>query len=333
MQSGGKVNENDTDTVPAMLTPGEYVINKDAAQKIGRDKLDQLNRTDKKKKASKLGDGLYPAHMADGGTVDPSDPAAAWALNQLPEGERTILTQMATAGSPAMAGNPLVMKAQQDYNRLVQQYPKTNVTRTAPTAETPRTPAAANAAAQTGAAPQSGWVPNTSQGNPYLANNFGVPRQIGQQQQVGPGGVYYGNPNRLQVGPQAPAAPTSPYQASQTGTAPGAGGYWPAGSTVYPGQYVVGPSPGTGMSGPILATGSQATQYPAAQAGGNQAAMGIAGGIGAIGQAIAQAFNRDAQLSWHQQATGNWANPYGYESQEQRDYAQYEQPLGRYQIV
>jgi TP901 family phage tail tape measure protein len=43
MASGGSVQ----DTVPAMLTPGEFVINKKAAQKIGASRLHSLNRADK----------------------------------------------------------------------------------------------------------------------------------------------------------------------------------------------------------------------------------------------------------------------------------------------
>ncbi len=40
---GGAVS----DTVPALLTPGEYVVNKKAAQRIGYDKLHQLNNADR----------------------------------------------------------------------------------------------------------------------------------------------------------------------------------------------------------------------------------------------------------------------------------------------
>ena len=36
-----------TDTVPAMLTPGEFVIRKDAADEIGRDKLHAMNNIDR----------------------------------------------------------------------------------------------------------------------------------------------------------------------------------------------------------------------------------------------------------------------------------------------
>ena len=43
--TGGKVpGVGNSDTVPAMLTPGEYVINKDAARSLGYNNLDGLNR-------------------------------------------------------------------------------------------------------------------------------------------------------------------------------------------------------------------------------------------------------------------------------------------------
>lgn len=44
--TGGNVNGvGSTDTVPAMLTPGEYVINKKSAQNIGKTTLDKLNKS------------------------------------------------------------------------------------------------------------------------------------------------------------------------------------------------------------------------------------------------------------------------------------------------
>ena len=43
LATGGSIE----DTVPALLTPGEYVINKQAAKKLGSQKLDQLNRADR----------------------------------------------------------------------------------------------------------------------------------------------------------------------------------------------------------------------------------------------------------------------------------------------
>ena len=39
--------KRNTDTVPAMLTPGEFVIKKESAQKIGYDKLKKMNKTEK----------------------------------------------------------------------------------------------------------------------------------------------------------------------------------------------------------------------------------------------------------------------------------------------
>jgi len=56
-----------TDTVPAMLTPGEYVINKKSAQAIGYGKLGQMN------KVGKFASGGPVQHFAAGGpTLDPA---------------------------------------------------------------------------------------------------------------------------------------------------------------------------------------------------------------------------------------------------------------------
>ena len=41
------VGGSSKDTVPALLTPGEFVINKESAQRIGYGKLGELNRADK----------------------------------------------------------------------------------------------------------------------------------------------------------------------------------------------------------------------------------------------------------------------------------------------
>jgi len=44
---GGQAGVSPQDTVPALLTPGEFVINKKAAQNIGYSKLEKLNKADK----------------------------------------------------------------------------------------------------------------------------------------------------------------------------------------------------------------------------------------------------------------------------------------------
>lgn len=49
-----------SDTVPAMLTPGEFVVNRDSARKIGYDNLSHMNKTGK------------PKYFATGGPVTPA---------------------------------------------------------------------------------------------------------------------------------------------------------------------------------------------------------------------------------------------------------------------
>lgn len=56
MNSGGRVpGQGSTDTVPAMLTPGEFVMNKNAVQQIGVQNLQAMNQ--------------QPQHFQDGGSV------------------------------------------------------------------------------------------------------------------------------------------------------------------------------------------------------------------------------------------------------------------------
>lgn len=55
--NGGSVNTG-TDTVPALLTPGEFVINKKSAQSFGYDKLHEIN---------KYADGGFVQHFKNGG--------------------------------------------------------------------------------------------------------------------------------------------------------------------------------------------------------------------------------------------------------------------------
>lgn len=63
MRSGGRVPGNGNgDTVPAMLTPGEYVMNKDAVNRVGVGKLQAMNR---------------PQHFQSGGSVDDEEPSEA----------------------------------------------------------------------------------------------------------------------------------------------------------------------------------------------------------------------------------------------------------------
>ena len=65
---GGSVE----DTVPALLTPGEFVINKHAASRLGAAKLNQLNRADKLQGFNKGGAVGGVVKLASGGLIDQS---------------------------------------------------------------------------------------------------------------------------------------------------------------------------------------------------------------------------------------------------------------------
>ena len=59
--------KKNTDTVPAMLTPGEFVIKRDSAQKIGYDALELMNET-----------GKVPSNFQEGGNVWVPDWPTDW---------------------------------------------------------------------------------------------------------------------------------------------------------------------------------------------------------------------------------------------------------------
>ena len=67
MARGGSISSEDT--VPALLTPGEFVINKKAAKRIGSARLHQLNRADKVQGYNTGGPVGNVQHFGDGGGV------------------------------------------------------------------------------------------------------------------------------------------------------------------------------------------------------------------------------------------------------------------------
>ena len=64
--------QRNTDTVPAMLTPGEFVIRKDAAEQIGPEKLHMLNNIDRLSNSALLENAKSPVAMQEGGEVQDS---------------------------------------------------------------------------------------------------------------------------------------------------------------------------------------------------------------------------------------------------------------------
>jgi len=59
-----------TDTVPAMLTPGEFVIRKDAADQIGPENLHMLNNVDRLSNTALLENAKSPMGYQEGGVIN-----------------------------------------------------------------------------------------------------------------------------------------------------------------------------------------------------------------------------------------------------------------------
>ena len=58
-----------TDTVPAMLTPGEFVIRKDAAEEIGPENLEMLNNIDRLSQSALIENARSPMGYQEGGFI------------------------------------------------------------------------------------------------------------------------------------------------------------------------------------------------------------------------------------------------------------------------
>ena len=58
-----------TDTVPAMLTPGEFVIRKDAAEQIGPEQLEMLNNIDRLSNSAVVENARSPMGYEEGGFI------------------------------------------------------------------------------------------------------------------------------------------------------------------------------------------------------------------------------------------------------------------------
>lgn len=83
--AGGRIIGS-TDTVPAMLTPGEYVINRAAAERLGKRRLDELNQP--------------VAHMQSGGSVDDNRPP-----REVPRAMSTDGATTATSSASSKTGS------------------------------------------------------------------------------------------------------------------------------------------------------------------------------------------------------------------------------------
>jgi len=99
LAQGGSIQ----DTVPALLTPGEFVINKKAASRIGASRLHNLNRADKIQGFNKGGAVGHVQKFASGRTVNPGDFEARVQriLMMLEQFEKNIYEGSRTAGQTA----------------------------------------------------------------------------------------------------------------------------------------------------------------------------------------------------------------------------------------
>ena len=116
---GGSVE----DTVPALLTPGEFVINKKAAQRIGASRLHQLNKADKIQGFNKGGSVGGIQKFAFGGksqrlaqVVDSFDPVDSTSLQALDKAVDTLLSKIVDGiakANPSISFDDALQQAQQ----------------------------------------------------------------------------------------------------------------------------------------------------------------------------------------------------------------------------
>lgn len=114
---GGSVQ----DTVPAMLTPGEFVINKKSAQKLGAARLHSLNKADKVKGYNK---GGFVQYFKNGGKVEGLDDSVNAALSRkdialtnsmlakLPGSIMSLVNATDTFGTAILSSDPKTAAAQ-----------------------------------------------------------------------------------------------------------------------------------------------------------------------------------------------------------------------------
>jgi hypothetical protein len=86
------------DTVPALLTPGEFVINKKAAQKIGYGQLHKLNKADKLQGYNKGGYVGYQRFFKGGQAEKDVERAQGYQLTDIKEAEKVFAFTVAQLG-------------------------------------------------------------------------------------------------------------------------------------------------------------------------------------------------------------------------------------------
>ena len=107
---GGDVRGQSTDTVPAMLTPGEFVIRKDAADKIGPEKLQMLNNIDRLSNTALLENAKSPMGYQKGGLVG--------MLGDFISGQKENWARAKTMGEETGVRNPFLRTADEQLAQM-----------------------------------------------------------------------------------------------------------------------------------------------------------------------------------------------------------------------
>jgi len=110
MAGGGDVRGQNTDTVPAMLTPGEFVIRKDAADQIGPEKLQMLNNVDRLGDMALLENAKSPMGYQKGGLVG--------MLGDFIKGQKENWARAKTTGEETGVRNPFLRTADEQLAQM-----------------------------------------------------------------------------------------------------------------------------------------------------------------------------------------------------------------------
>jgi hypothetical protein len=291
MAGGGSVGN--TDTVPAMLTPGEYVLNRDAAQQIGRGRLDQLNAGG-------------PIHMQGGGEIPGTSPSSSYSLGADPQNTNAqssdaqsyAFNQLTPQEQVALQGGGAGgQRVQQKYNQLVNNYQGSSGSPTPMSAQMGgmSSPAATTTQVHPQAPAAPAGQPQQQQRQPGYSGS--LDQWLSQYGHTPQGQAYIaqnGNVNEVQRYLQNLTTPQT--ATPQTGT-PAYTDYAPRASLVSapagygaaPRAELVGLPAGQGEAYDPKTYGINTGASPAAGVAGN-----IAGAIGQVGSSLAQALTKGA---------------------------------------
>lgn len=114
--SGGSISGEDT--IPALLTPGEFVFNKKAAQRIGYSNLNRLNKADKISGFNKGGTVGFRRYNAAGAVTPMGSPGSLPIMNQPQQPQREPIDRAAVVAAITSILLPEVQKLAASFGKL-----------------------------------------------------------------------------------------------------------------------------------------------------------------------------------------------------------------------